>query len=259
MAETQIIYRHPSELSALEGNPRTITDADFRKLEASVKKFGILPARPFILSKRGKKLVVIGGNQRLKVATKLGLESVPTVLLEGLTEDQEREIIIRDNVSNGEWDVAQLQNDWVKSDLENWGVNCDFWEGAGAGGDGSGDGEQKYTTKVEVPHYTPTGERPEVSELVDVSKAEALIADIEKAELPDDARVFLKAAAMRFAKFDYQKIAEWYAHADKPTQGLMEKLALVIIDYDKAIENGLVQVSKQLNDIASSQNEDDDQ
>ena len=53
-------------------------------------------------------------------------------------------------------------------------------------------------------------------------------------------------AAYRHTKFNYKNIAEYYAHANKEMQGLMEDSALVIIDFDKAIENGYVKLSEDI-------------
>lgn len=119
----EIIYREVSALSELEGNPRTITKKQFEKLKTSLKNNpDYFEARPLILSDRTGALVVIAGNQRLRAAKSLGLKEVPTVLLEGLTEEREREIIIRDNVENGEWDMEALANAWSTDDLIEWGV-----------------------------------------------------------------------------------------------------------------------------------------
>ena len=80
-------------------------------------------ARPLILSNRTGELVILGGNQRYEAAKKLGLKQVPTHLIEGLTEEREREIVIRDNVANGEWDWDILANEWDAEELEDWGLD----------------------------------------------------------------------------------------------------------------------------------------
>jgi hypothetical protein len=117
-------YRKLSELHKLENNPRTIKDIDMAKLMQSIRDNpDFFEARPLILSNRTGKLVVLGGNQRYEASKALGLTEVPTHLIEGLTEQKEREIIIRDNVSNGEWDWDLLANDWDSVLLDQWGVN----------------------------------------------------------------------------------------------------------------------------------------
>jgi ParB-like chromosome segregation protein Spo0J len=117
-------YRKLSELYKLEGNPRTIKDRDLAKLMQSIRdnpKY--FEVRPLILSNRTGKLVILGGNQRYEASLALGLKEVPTGLIEGLTEEQEKEIVIRDNVNNGEWDWDLLANDWDSVLLDQWGVN----------------------------------------------------------------------------------------------------------------------------------------
>lgn len=124
----QVEYRAISELNELEGNPRTIKKDDFERLKKSLQdNQDYFEARPIILSDRTGKLVIIAGNQRYKAAKAIGLTEVPTVLLSGLTEEREREIVIRDNVENGEWDMDILANEWDVDDLKDWGAEIN-WE-----------------------------------------------------------------------------------------------------------------------------------
>lgn len=120
----QIEYRKLTELKKLPGNPRTIKKKDMDTLKQSVKDNpDYFEARPLILSNRTGELVILAGNQRYEAAKALGMDKVPTMLLEGLTEEREREIIIRDNVNNGEWDYDILANEWDMDDLTKWGVD----------------------------------------------------------------------------------------------------------------------------------------
>ena len=119
----QIEYRKLSEMKELPGNPRTIKKEQFEKLKKSIKDNpDYFEARPIILSDRTGKLVIIAGNQRYKAAKAIGLTEVPTITLKGLTEERERELIIRDNVENGDWDMDILANEWDAAVLESWGV-----------------------------------------------------------------------------------------------------------------------------------------
>lgn len=125
----QVEYRAISELNELEGNPRTIKKDDFERLKKSIQdNQDYFEARPIILSDRTGKLVIIAGNQRYKAAKAIGMTEVPTVLLSGLSEEREREIVIRDNVENGEWDMDILANEWDTTDLAEWGVQTPDWE-----------------------------------------------------------------------------------------------------------------------------------
>lgn len=123
-------YRPLKELHELEGNPRTIKKDQFERLKTSIKDNpDYFEARPIILSDRTGQLVILAGNQRYKAAKALGMTEVPTIVLHGLTEERERELIIRDNVNNGEWDMDILANDWDAAKLDIWGVeNLPIWE-----------------------------------------------------------------------------------------------------------------------------------
>jgi len=116
-------YLEISKLKKLIGNPREISHKDFAVLCQSIRdnpKY--FEARPLILSNRTGELVIIAGNMRYEAAKKLQLKKVPTFLLAGLTERQEQEITIRDNVSNGDWDWDALANEWGDLPLSDWGV-----------------------------------------------------------------------------------------------------------------------------------------
>jgi hypothetical protein len=116
-------YRKIKDLTKNPDNPRTIKDVDFERLKASILKSpDFFEARPLILSDRTGKLVIIGGNQRFEAAKALGKEEVPTFLISGLDEDREREIVVRDNIANGEWDWDLLTSMFDEFDLKEWGL-----------------------------------------------------------------------------------------------------------------------------------------
>ena len=105
---------------------------------------------------------------------------------------------------------------------------------------------EKYTKKIQIPIYEPKNIKPNVIELVDKSKANRLIYEINSAGLGIDETYFLLEAAKRHNVFNYSKIADYYSHASKNMQKLMEKSALVIIDFDKAIQYGYAKLSNGL-------------
>jgi hypothetical protein len=109
---SEIVYRKVSELNLLKDNPRKISRADMDRLVDSLRINGFWKHRPITLSDRTGELVVIAGNQRLKAAKKLKLEEVPTVLYSDITEEQEADIVLRDNINNGEWDLNLLDDGW---------------------------------------------------------------------------------------------------------------------------------------------------
>lgn len=108
------------------------------------------------------------------------------------------------------------------------------------------DKEETYTGKIEAPIYEPKNVKPNLLLLCDSSKAKKLKLDIEKSSLSNDEKQFLNNAADRLNVFNYELIADYYAHSNNEMQVLMEQMALIIIDFDKAIELGYVQLSQDI-------------
>jgi hypothetical protein len=106
--------------------------------------------------------------------------------------------------------------------------------------------DNNYSDVIETPIYEPTGEQPRIEELIERSKANGLINEIQQAELPDEIKKFLLDAAERHVEFNYGNIANYYAHAPVDIQALMEKSALVVIDYDQAIADGFVRLNEDI-------------
>jgi ParB-like chromosome segregation protein Spo0J len=117
-------YRKLGELKELESNPRIVKNREFKDLCESIKKNPkFFEARPLILSDRTGELVIIAGNMKFKAAKENKLKEVPTELISGLTEELEREIIIRDNTHAGNWDFDALANTWSDLPLVEWGID----------------------------------------------------------------------------------------------------------------------------------------
>lgn len=114
---SEITYKKVSELVLLPENPRTITKNDFERLVDSIKINGFWKHRPLAVMERDGKLVVLAGNQRLKAARKLKLADVPVILYSELTPDEEKDIILRDNINNGDWAYNALQMDEFWKDV----------------------------------------------------------------------------------------------------------------------------------------------
>jgi hypothetical protein len=84
----------------------------------------MLEKRPLIcFTDTDKKLVVLGGNMRLKAANEIGLKELPVILADDWTEEQKAEFLIKDNVGFGEWNWDELQSDWDVVQLDNWGLD----------------------------------------------------------------------------------------------------------------------------------------
>ena len=107
-----------------ENNPRFIKDNKFKKLVQSIKDFPeMLKLRPIVVN---KDMVVLGGNMRLKACAEAGLKEVYILKADNLTEQQEREFIVKDNVGFGEWDWDILANEWDTDLLEDWGLDLNI-------------------------------------------------------------------------------------------------------------------------------------
>lgn len=112
-----------------------------------------------------------------------------------------------------------------------------------------------YTSKIKAPVYEIKGEKPKLVDLVETKKTDELLKKINESVAPAGVKAFLKIAATRHFKFDYAKIAEYYANSPPNVQELFEQSALVIIDFDKAIEHGFVQMNKRLMEIRADEPE----
>jgi ParB-like chromosome segregation protein Spo0J len=101
-------------------NPRIIKGDKFNKLVKSIEDFPeMLKIRPIVVNSEN---VILGGNMRYKASIKAGLKEVHIIRAEGLTEDQQKEFIAKDNVGFGEWDWDALANEWDLEKLDEWGL-----------------------------------------------------------------------------------------------------------------------------------------
>lgn len=111
-----------SEIKSNPDNPRIIKNNKFYKLVNSIKQFPkMLELRPIVVN---EKMVVLGGNMRLKACKEAGLKEVPIVMAEDLTADEQKEFIIKDNVNFGSWDAEMLANEWDLNKLLDWGLGA---------------------------------------------------------------------------------------------------------------------------------------
>lgn len=108
--------------------------------------------------------------------------------------------------------------------------------------------EKKYSSKIEAPVYEPKNKKPHILELMNDSKTKRIINEINNSNVPDDEKRFLIEAAKRHTVFNYESIADYYAHATPEMQQLMERSALVIIDFEKAIQLGYVKLCDEIKD-----------
>jgi hypothetical protein len=237
-------------------NARTHSDAQVAQIAASITEWGW--TTPILVDEQNN---VIAGHGRLLAAQKLGMQDVPVVVAAGWSDAKRRAYVLADNklALNSGWDeellaleLSSLSAD--EFDLALTGFTEDELVELLTGSPDSEGLDDNYSRKIVAPIYEPKGDKPPVDSLFDDEKTRQLIAAIDSAEgLPGDVAEFLRHAARRHTVFHFARIAEFYAHAPPHLQELMEDSALVIIDFQKAIENGFVHMTERLGKLADSE------
>jgi hypothetical protein len=252
----ELEYLPVDSLKPYDNNARGHSDKDIAAIVASIKEFGFDDP----IGVWSKDNLIVEGHGRLLAAKKLGMEKVPVIHLDHLTDAQRRAYALAHNKT------AELSS-WLDevlteelNDLSEFDMSAFGFDDIDIDGDETADIEEEsaYAQKAKIPHYEPTGENPTFDMMFDRSKTDELIAEIESAGIDDETKDFLINAAYRHTVFNYRNIAEFYAHADAEVQRLMEKSALVIIDVDDAIANGYVKLTKTIQDIIEGDEGDDD-
>lgn len=236
------------DIESIVPNPKNAnrhSPEQIKRLEKLIKYQGF--RNPLIISNRTGFLIV--GHGRLEAAKNLGIEKLPVIYQDFKDEAQEYAYLVSDNeiarwsdldlnaVKEDILDFPDLQLDIDLLGIEDLDLN--FLEETNLD-------EEKYTRKVESPIYEPKGEKPALENLYNTEKTDELLSKINQIELEPMVKNFLVHSAHRHTKFNYKYIAEYYAHADANTQRLMEQSALIIIDFDKAVENGFVELTKDI-------------
>lgn len=218
----EIVYRPLSALKPNPKNPRKATRDAVANLAESIKENPqFFEARPILLSDRTGEFIIIGGERRSEAAKLLGMESVPTILLSGLTEAEEDEILIKDNTHAGVWDEKKLAR-WDKGTLQSWGAEVR---------------EKKMTEILSDLQYRPMyyepKEAPQVSlmDCINFDKFNAKVEAIEAMKLPARTKQVLRWFCYRFIKIDFERVADYYYfNATDAEKRAIERLRLVLID-----------------------------
>jgi hypothetical protein len=228
-------------------NARTHSDAQVAQLAASIQEWGW--TTPVLIDETGG---IIAGHGRVMAARKLGIENVPVMVATGWSEAQRRAYVLADNqlATNAGWDVDLLKVEL--GDLGEMGFDLQLIGFDQKEIDAIANNNlvgNIYSDKVASPTYEPSKSKPLVEDLYDDMKAMDLIVSVKESKLSEREKNFLMAAASRHIVFDYSKIADFYAHSSDECQRLMEKSALVIVDFEQAIEDGFVKISKQMDEL----------
>lgn len=255
MATSEITDVPVDDLLVHPDNPRV---GDIGSIIQSIEKNGWYGV---IVAQRSTKHV-LAGNHRLMAAQSLGMESVPVYWVD-VDEATARRILIADNrmADKATYDDEKLVDVLLATMNEDdlIGTGWDATEVAelllklddspvGADGEPVDPADPHFTPRdVESPVYEQTGDCPDVHELFDEEATVRLVAQIESTpNLPDDIKQFLISAAQRHTTFRFDKIAEFYTHAPAHVQRLFEEQVLVIIDFNKSVELGFVELRREL-------------
>ena len=253
----EIVYVEIDDIKPSPNKARN-NDEGVPKVASSIRQCGF--RSPIYVDGSTNEIVI--GHTRWAAAKKLGLHRVPVVYIFDLSPSKLKLLKLADNrvAEFSGWnfeelnkEIGELKLELPELDFGDLGFGDDDIEKISDeyGEEETDDDYTAYTGKTDVPQYQPSDETPKPAELANREKSDNLVAEINAAEgVPPEVKEFLRLAAMRHVVFDYKKIADFYAAADEKVQELMEKSALVIIDYDNAIKNGFVRHSAKLEAIA---------
>ena len=257
----------PSDLNLYHDNPR---EGDVPAIMSSLRRHTqYAPITANIGTHTGRPFEVLKGNHTTMAFRELAAAEPDNpawrtmkVFWVDVDDDLAKRIVVADNKTGqlGGFDTEKLLTllDSFNGDIDGLGyVDADIeaLRALDRDPDGSGGGDQngnehpdipEYSSKTDVPHYTPTDDPPELFECIDTTRTSALQDEILDADLPDDVREFLLRAAHRHTVLNFHKIADYYASAPPAVQRLMENQALVIIDVDNAIQQGYVRLTNAL-------------
>ena len=188
---------------------------------------------------------LIAGNGVYEQAQKLGIpvrvietdgsELIAVKRTDVATADEKRKkLAIADNAASdtSSFDNVLLTEDWTMEQLKELGVTIpetiDY---------------QGITTRDVLNHiiYKPSKKAASVSEFLDDELFDKVKAEVEKMEIPKELREFVQIRLANFHRIRFDKVADYYARADKKTQQLFRQLALVFditgTTFEKDIEN----------------------
>ena len=217
-----------------ENNPRFIKDHKFKKLVTSIKEFPeMLKLRPIVVN---SDMVVLGGNMRLKACKEAGLKEVWILKADELTEAQQREFIVKDNVGFGEWDWDLLANEWDMDNLDKWGMDLPVLK----------DLKESDLFDIEIPFYKPSEIKPEINELANLDKTKSLIKKIELLKIDENLKEILKIRASFFTDFNFQKIADYFHNEKEDVKEIFKDLGLVILAPKEALQRGFIELQENV-------------
>ena len=116
MNELEIVYLDPNQLTPYENNARKHTPDDIDQIKESIRLNGMLDP----IGVWGEKNLIVEGHGRQIAALEMGLDKVPCIRLDHLTETQRRDYAIRHNrtAELSRWDFAKLEEEIAALEIE---------------------------------------------------------------------------------------------------------------------------------------------
>ena len=144
--DLKIIYISPDELTPYEGNARKHAPEDIDQIKASIEADGFLDP----IGIWGDQNIIVEGHGRQIAAKELGLESVPCIRVDHLTDTQRRDYAIRHNrtAELSGWDFGKLEEEIARLEIE--GVDLSGLKFTFGGDFGSDDEYLKEQTEPEA-------------------------------------------------------------------------------------------------------------
>lgn len=262
-------------------NPRIITKEKMDKLVNSILVFPkMLEIRPIVVDSG---MTALGGNQRTEALRKISRMSpnkiaetlssisdfkkmreeekkdlirfweswlknkeVQVINADNLTEEEKKQFVIKDNNSYGEWDLSELEKNWDREILKDWGMDFpDDWK--------KKERRLSETEKLSEIEYVGIYYEPKniprirLKDCVNLDKFNAKVKALDNYNISKQQKEVLKLFAYRFIKIDFEAVANYYAfNATEEEKKAMERLRLVLIDNgDKGfIEDDMLKLLK---------------
>lgn len=239
---TGCILEDIQHLKFYEKNPKNHTDKDIDLIIKSIKRNGWGDA----LLVCPETMEVLSGNGRLMAAQKLGMEQVPVIYApKGLSEKQKADLVIASNKlveSSGYNNNLEELIEMYEIDPKEFGIELEKQK--------IEEEKEDFKFDTTIPQYKIKGENVDIEECFECGETNNLIKTINDSSVTEKEKILLIIGAYRRSILNYRKIAEYYVtKASGEMQALMEKMGLVIIDYDDAIANGFTTLTEELGDM----------
>lgn len=236
-----------SEIKPNPDNPRAVKKKQLKALQKSLSDFPeMMQLRPIVVDEDG---VILGGNMRYQALLANGATETEVEAVSGLTPEQKREFVIKDNVAFGDWDWDKLANEFDAEQLNAWGLDVkDLTDGF------------KALSEIEAPFK-------ELSEETDYDAddmtrgnyygglggklAKEIDDDVASGQVHEWLAKLMKARIMQSERFNFDELAKFYRSDDasETERDLMRRLVLVYIAPKEAFERALLGYEKATGEI----------